>query len=640
MHQGFRPLMCGVTLALAVVVSAIPAMGQGRDSLGGARDSLAGLGLAQLSLEQLSNVPVTSVSRRNEHLSDAAASVYVITAEDIRRSGAKTLPEALRLAPTIEVARADANQYAISARGFISVLANKMLVLIDGRTVYSPLFSGTFWEEPDLVLADVDRIEVISGPGGTSWGTNAVNGVINVISRPVVQSKGLIVAGGGGDQVRVGEARYGWGSGPFFKVSGKYIHQADNQLANGAELDDASERSWGGARARWTLGGSTFALDGSAYKNQIDQPLDARKLSGGHVLASWLRQPSQGPMFRLRGYYARARRDQPGAILDVLDTYDLEFQNDWSGAHNSFVWGAGYRYQPDRTNNPSPSLAFIPADRNLESEDLFAEDVIEFHPRVHVTAGVRLERNVYTGWEALPSVRASWRPMGTDVVWVALSRAVRAPSRVDRELFSPASPPHPFLAGGPTFESELLHAAELGFRAQPFHALSYSVAGFVDGYERLRSLEPTPSGPAFENRIRGVLWGFESWVNYRVVSAWRVSAGAAGQRHDYELTPGSADLGQKAQLEIDPDLWWTVRNSLDIGDEGEFDVIVRHVGGLPVSQVPAYTTAGARVAWRFFRGMEVSVTGNDLVGPRHAEWGSGNRVTFGPSVLGQLEWRP
>jgi iron complex outermembrane recepter protein len=630
-------VVCAWAYMLSLLLLLAPqgvARAQDRDS------SLVSDDLSEMSLEQLGNIQVTSVSRRAEPLSDAAASVYVITAEDNRRSGAQTLPEALRLAPSLEVARADANQYAITARGFASVLANKMLVLIDGRTVYSPLFSGVFWEAQDVLLEDVDRIEVISGPGGTSWGTNAVNGVINIITRTAAETKGVLAAGGGGDRSRGGEARVGWGSGPYFRVHGKYGEQDHSQLSNGSPVRDASRRWGAGGRMRWTRNTTTLFLDGGGYENRIDQVPSHRWVSGYHLLGSVVRQLARGPSLRLQAYYDHTRRDQPGAVQDFLDTYDVELQSEFNAGRHSMTLGAGYRYQPDDVENLTPALAFIPADRDLRHADVFAEDQVALGHRVRLNGGLRLEHNVYTGWEYLPTVRLSWRPKTSHFLWVAGSRAVRAPSRVDREFFIPAQGPPFFLAGGPVFRSEILHAVELGYRGQPLPSLSYSVAGYVSFYDRLRSLEPTPIGSQFENGLRGRLHGIEGWVTDRVMSWCHLSAGGGAQRTEIDLKPGSQDVGGRASLGIDPDHWWTLRSSFDAGRFVEFDAMLRHVGALPMSNVPRYTSVDGRVGWRPVGPVELSVSGTDLFGPRHAEWGaSPNRATFGRSAYAKMQWR-
>jgi len=597
--------------------------------------------LSELSLEQLGNVPVTSVSRREESLAHAPASVFVLTSEDIRRSGAKTLPEVLRLVPTLQVDRADANQYAISARGFNSVLANKMLVLIDNRTVYSPLFSGVFWEAQDLMLEDVDRIEVISGPGGTSWGTNAVNGVINIITRGADETPGVVAAVGGGTDQRVGEMRFGWIGRPSVRVYAKVTDQDHSDLATGAPVDDASDRLQTGARLRWSGAVHTVLLDAGQMTNDIDQAVGGdRTVSGYHVLGRWTRAPVGGSEVQLQAYYERDRRLQPGAIFERLDTWDVDFHHALTIGRHGVVWGAGYRFQPDRVENlGAPGIALLPPNRDLRSADVFAEDAIHLLARLDFIAGARLEHNVWTGWEYLPTLRLAWQPAREHFVWAAASRAVRAPARIDREFFRPASPPHLVFDGGPDFASEILDEVEVGWRAQPRPAVSWSLASFAGRYDDLRSLELTPAGPQFANDIRGTMHGVEAWANWRVIAAWRLSAGGVLQRKALFVKAGATDFGGLgvATLGDDPDHWWTAKSSFDLGEHVELDLMARHSGAL--SQIPNYSTLDARVAARL-SAFEASLTAANLVGPRHAEWGAAaNHAEFGRSFFAQVELR-
>ena len=627
------------TIALALLVApALPGSAAAWSPARGPELAMS-TDLSELSLEQLGNVRVTSVSRRDEHLSAAAAAaVFVLTSEDIRRSGAKTIPDALRLVPTLQVARADANQWAISGRGFNSVLANKMLVLIDNRVVYSPLFSGVFWEAQDVLLEDVDRIEVISGPGGTSWGTNAVNGVINIITRTAEETRGVLAAGGGGSERRIGEARIGWGARPVMRVYGKFTDQEHAQLESGTPIRDASQRFQGGGRLRWADLVNVFQLDGGVYSSSVDQAVGDRDVSGWHLLGRWTREPARGGRLQLQAYYDFTRRDQPGAIFERLDTWDVDLHHEIELGRHDLVWGAGYRFQPDRVDNlGAPGFALIPDDRDLRYADVFAEDAIRLADPLTFTAGVRFEHDVWTGWEHLPTLRLAWQPSAANLFWTAASRAVRAPARVDRDFFSPASPPHVFLAGGPGFQSEILDEIEAGWRAQPHPSVSWSIDAFGGRYDRLRSIELGTDGPEFANGIRGTLHGVEAWANWRVMTSWRLSAGGFLQRKALFVKAGHTDLGGAASLGDDPDHQWSARSAFDLGPHVELDLMGRHVGAL--SQIPNYSTLDARLAVRLGTA-EASVTGYDLVGPRHAEWGSAaSHATFGRRVFAELQWR-
>jgi iron complex outermembrane receptor protein len=599
--------------------------------------------LADLTLEQLSNIVVTLVSRRSESLADAAASVYVISSEDIRRSGAASLQEVLRLAPNLQVARADANQYAITARGFNGPLTNKMLVMIDGRTVYSPLFSGVFWEAQDVLLDDIDRIEVVSGPGGTLWGINAVNGVIHVITRTGGDTRGGLAKGGIGTEDRLAAARYGARLGKAdVRFYTQYREKENTERPDGTEIPDASDRIQAGFRADWTTPAHVLTLQGDAYRGTIDQPVSEREIRGANVLGRWTRNLDDGQTLRLQAYYDHTERDQPGSINEVLGTYDIELQHGFHpGAKHNVLWGGGYRYQPDRVTNLGPGFAFRPASRILRVANVFAQNDISLRENLLLILGIKLEYNDYTEFEYLPNVRVSWKPEPTRLLWGAWSRAVRAPSRIDRELFSPADPPHILLAGGPDFDSEVSHVFEVGYRDQVTSAFTISATGFLLDDEGLRSFEPSPEGPVFDNGIEGTVTGVETWGSYRTGSAWRVSAGFVYQDQDLEVTPGFVALGTgTAQLGNDPDHWWMMRSSLTVLQEIEFDAMIRYVGSLPEPHVPSYTAVDAKIGWALDPRAEIALSGRNLLDDHHAEWGTpAARPEFERAVFAEVKLR-
>jgi iron complex outermembrane receptor protein len=610
------------TLAVAALLQASSAAGAEQVSAN----------FADLTLEQLANIQVTSVSKRAERLADSAGSVYVITADDIRRSGATTLPEVLRLAPNLQVARADAAQYAITARGYNSTLANKMLVMIDGRTVYSPLFSGVFWEAQDTLLEDIERIEVISGPGGTLWGSNAVNGVINITTRTAGDTQGALAAAGAGNRHRGAAFRYGGelGAGGSFRVYGKLGDESQSRRANGTGVGDGWDRKQVGFRADWGGLDNRFTLQGDAYAADIDQLPATRKLTGYNLLGRWSRTSGDSDM-RLQAYYDRVERDQPGAIREVLDTVDVDFQHGFRlGESQRILWGGGYRYAPDRVVNLTPVLAFVPGNRTQKRGNVFVQDEIALRPGLDFTIGAKLETNEYTGLEFLPSARLAWKPREGHLLWASLSRAVRAPSRIDREIFIPAGPPF-LIAGGPDFRSEVAKVAELGYKAQLFSNFSLSVTGYHRRFEHLRSTEPSPAGPVFGNKIQARTTGLETWGTLSLAKWWRLQAG---------LTGGSVDVGGLAAQGNDPKHWWVARSSWDLGTRHELDLMVRHVGALPNPSVPAYTAVDARFGWRALPGLEFSLTGQNLFDRRHPEWGAApGRPEFERSVFAKVLWR-
>jgi iron complex outermembrane receptor protein len=603
-------------LAIGFAVTAAPVMASAVPEL---KD------LERLSLEELANVVVTSVSRRPERLSDVAASAFVITSEDIRRSGATSLPEVLRLAPNLQVARADANQYAITARGFNNTLANKLLVMIDGRTVYSPLFSGVFWEAQHVMLEDVERIEVISGPGASQWGANAVNGVINVITKRAMHTQGTLVTAGGGNREWAGAARHGGkvGVDGHYRVYGMGFQRNNSRLETGLPLMDGSETGQAGFRVGLGTGNTLFTIQGDVYRQDIEQPIGgSRDLAGTNLLARWAKAGSDGSNLHLQAYYDRTERTQPGSIREMLDTYDVELHYGFNAfQEHRLLLGSGYRYRHDALENLGSALAFIPASRDLHRGYIFVQDEIALASSLALTLGLKLEHNDYTGWESLPSVRLGWRVAPNHLLWTAASRAIRAPSRLDRELFVPAAPPFTILQGQDTFESEIVNVFEVGYRAQPRPSLSYSVSVFYNDYDRLRTVEPHAGGPILANRMDGSATGIEAWGSYRVSQDWRLTAGGSVLDQNLRLEPGSG--GTIASAGNDPASWWQVGSNYNITPRHEFDLYLRRIGGLPSPVVPRYTAVDARIGWKITRAAELSLTFRNLLDPAHPEWGAG-----------------
>jgi iron complex outermembrane receptor protein len=583
--------------------------------------------LVDLSLEELANLEITSVSRRAERLSDAPASIFVITGDDIRGSGATSLPEALRLAPNLEVARVDSRQYAISARGFNNTIANKLLVLIDGRTVYTPLFSGVFWDAQDTLLEDVDRIEVISGPGATLWGANAVNGVINVISRRAAETQGTLLVAGAGNLERGAAARQGGKAGVdgAFRVYGKISDRDHTSRADGTSVPDSWDSGQAGFRADWGTAVGAFTLQGDAYRGTIDQAASGDiRISGGNLLARWARQLSGGDRVQVQAYFDNTEREIPGTFAERLNTFDVEFQHALRvGSQHSVIWGGGYRRADDHVSNTA-AIAFLPADRNLRRGNLFVQDEIALRgDQLRLTLGTKAQSNPYTATEFLPSARIAWKPDASRLVWSALSRAVRAPARLDRELFVSAQPPvlpQP-IAGGPDFRSEISKVLELGYRAQPSRRASYSVTLFHSVHDHLRSLEPGPAGAlVIGNEMEGKTDGIEAWGSLQAAERWRLSAGLLVLDQNLRLKAGSGDTSGVAAAGNDPKHQWNLRSSLDLPGRQEFDVMLRHVGPLPSPGVPGYTALDARYAWHFERGLELALIAQNLFDRSHPEF--------------------
>jgi len=589
--------------------------------------------LVDLDLEQLTNVVVTSVSLREEPLLTAPAAIYVITGEEIRRSGVTSLPEALRLAPNLLVARTDAAQYAISARGFYStsVLINKLLVMIDGRTVYSPLFSGVFWEAQQVMLEDVDRIEVISGAGSTEWGANAVNGIINVITKRARDTQGPLVAVGGGNRDAAASVRYGGaiGTSGHYRVYGTRNVRQNSRFPNGTPLMDGLESGQAGFRADWHAAASNFTLQGDVYRNDIEQATGgSRDLAGANLIGRWGKSLGDEGRLHVQVYYDRVERDQPGAIREHLDTFDVELNHGFrAGERHRLLWGLGYRYLRDDLRNLTPLLGFVPDTRDLHRAHIFLQDTFSVTPQFDVTGGLKVEHNDYTGWEVLPNARLAWRFAPQRMLWAAATRAVRTPARIDREFFVPLTPPFA-IAGGPHFKSETVNVYEVGYRAQLTRTLSYSVQVFHHDFDRLRTTEPRSGGIVLENGLNSRLDGIEAWGSWRVMPAWRLTAGGVKLRQRFSLDPGSANPGGTNASPNDPSYWWQLGSSFNLTPRHEFDVRIRHVGDS--RNVPDYTAVDARIAWKPTREFELSLTAQNLFDPGHQEWGA-------PGVLPEVK---
>ena len=612
----------------------------------------ASVDLADLSIEDLSNLRVTSVSRRAERLLDAAASVYVITPDEIRRSGAATLAEALRLAPNLQVAQSNNGSFAISARGFngtASAPPNKLLVLIDGRSVYSPLFAGVFWDTQDVVLDDVARIEVISGPGATLWGVNAVNGVINVITKSAGETQGgavgISTGGRGSDLV----ARYGTAN---WRLSAKLIDRKHSDLASGARVNDAREQQRLAFRGDWGPEGERLTILANAYTGVSEQPAPGSvavngttfKLSditatGASISARWQHALAGGGNVDLQAYLDHSQRIVRPSFAELLDIVDLQFQHTLAerGA-NRLVWGASLRASHDQVSN-TPIIAFLPARLHQKWSSLFAQDELDLTEALRVSGGVRLEHNDYTGLEVLPTVRMAWKVAPDHALWAALSRTVRAPSRQDVDTYVPGAPPY-LLRGGASVVAEVARVAELGYRGQPTAALSYSATAFYQRYDHLRTQEVffNPVRVFYDSKMEGAARGVEMWGKWQLMPQWRLSAGFTALHEKYTLKPGSNDAAAPLASGRDPAHSTQLRSLHTLSPDTELELALRKVGSLANPAVPAYTALDARLVWRLSRQAELSVLGQNLNGS-HAEYGAiGTRADFPRALSIRLVW--
>ena len=623
--------------------------------------------LKQLDVEELMNIDVTSVSRRPTKLLGSASAVQVITNSEIRRSGATTLAEALRLADNLQVAQRGSRGWAISARGFNTDLANKLLVMIDGRTVYTPLFSGVYWEAQDQLLEDVDRIEVISGPGGTLWGANAVNGVINIITRRAADSQGLYAEAGGGSELeRVAGLRYGTtlSDSTAVRFYGKYFDRDESVRENGSPSQDDWHREQGGFRLDSQAGRDDFTLQGDYYQNLEHDPVGTTHMRGANLLGRWSRQLTDESDLRLQTYYDWSHLSNAvapltlsgipfspaGRLRDDLQTLDVDFQHRFRASESQeIIWGAGFRYTHDAVDN-APALAFFPTVLDQELYSIFAQDEMRLRDTLFLTLGTKLEHNEYTGFEFEPSVRLMWQPQPTQTLWAAASRAVRTPSRVDRDL-SQGAPPYLVLLRGDTgFSSEKVLAYEVGYRAQVESRFTMNLSGYYNVYNDVRSTRITPITVIpfyFANDLDGHSYGLEFSGRLQLTDNWSMRAGYNLIETRLHVKSGQFDLSNARNETADPEQQVSLGSSLDLGAV-ELTTALRWVdvlhnsNGPTAGTVPQYVELDARLAWQLSKHLELSVAGQNLLHASHPEYGfpSPTRTLAERNVYGKLAWRP
>jgi iron complex outermembrane receptor protein len=632
--------------ALCLLLAAAPAGASQGEPRPAASD------LKRLSLEQLMEIDVTSVSRRSEPVSGAAAAITVITGEDIRRSGATNLPDVLRITAGMQVAQSNGNTWAISARGFNTTTANKLLVLIDGRSIYTPLFSGVFWDVQDVALEDIERIEIIRGPGATLWGANAVNGVINILTRSARDTQGTLVSlGAGNEQEALATVRQGGklGEGTDYRVYGKYSYADSLALANGDDARDPLRRGQAGFRLdRDDRGAGSFTLQGDAYHGLAGQKVVVRAdtvLDGANLLGRWTHSYSEDSGSDFQVYYDYTHREIPLWFEEHRHTLDIDYQHRRSfGTRQEVVWGAGYRVTRDQVGN-SAGVAFLPDSVTESLFSAFGQDEIALASHVRLTVGTKLEHNHWTGFELQPSVRLAWTPNEHRTLWGAVSRAVRTPTRYDEDIvfFSPTG--SPTLEGSSAFQSEELLAWELGYRLQPRTGLLVDVAAFYNIYDHLRSYEPT-APPAvfpyhFGNELNADTWGIEARTSFQAAPWWRLHAAYAYLGKDLTLDPGSYDPTDGKLEGNDPRSRFVLRSQMDLARGFELDGTLRYMGRLPSPAVPAYTELDLRLGWQVIDRLELSLVGQNLLHPRHPEFGAPGpqREEVQRGAYGKVTWR-
>lgn len=606
--------------------------------------------LKRVTFEELFNVEITTVSRRPERLVHAASAIQVISGEEIRRSGASSLPEALRLASNLHVAQIDSSRWAISARGFNALTANKMLVLIDGRTVYTPLFAGVFWDVQNVMLENIERIEVISGPGATLWGANAVNGVINVISRSARDTQGALVSGGAGSFLHgFGNARYGGhlGKDLYFRVQGFGFERGNTLLRSGRAADTNWFIGQGGFRADWLPeGGPQATVLGNLYGGDIATVAPRNTVvDGQNLIGRWTQPFGAESDLTVQMYWDRTYRRIANSITESLNTYDIEFQHRFPlGALHRIIWGGGYRLMQDRVAN-TPAIAFLPARRDLHLFNAFLQNEISLIPdSLFLTLGSRFEHNDYSGFEFQPTARLAWTPAVDHTFWAAVSRAVRSPSRIDTEVFAPNPPPLGLQGGGSRFDSEKLMAYELGYRTEVAQNLGLSVATFFHDYDDVRSVEPVAGAPGqtiILNRLAARTYGVEISATWQPLDFWRLRGGYTLFRKHIRFGR-SLDVNQGRAEGNDPQHQFVLHSMINLPRNFEFDSVLRYVDNLNQRgpTVPSYVELDLRLGWHPAPNWEFALVGQNLLNRRHPEFGApATRQEIPRGVYGKVTWR-
>ncbi len=626
-------------------------------------DSLLDMADKDLSLLSRVNVAapmlateVTTVSRQKSTLGRTPAAVFVITNDMIRRSGARSVPEALRLAPGVQVARGPAGRYAISIRGFNGVFANKLLVQIDGRSVYTPLFAGVFWDAQDVLLEDVDRIEVIRGPGATVWGANAVNGVINILTKSSAETQGLFVETGAGTFERgFASARYGGqlASDAHYRVYGKWFDRTTGNFSGGVQ-DDNFVLGQGGFRMDWTPTDSDLITwQGDTYSGSLGGQSSVaipvfpfRELRtgddptrGGNSILRWTHTIDDETDWSLQLYYDRTeRRFERIGLNEDRDTYDLDYQVRWRKQNHRLIAGLGYRLTADENNNDPFRFPFTSPSRNDNLFSVFIQDEIELSPdEWYATVGSKFQHNDYTGFEYQPTARLLWMPSPKRMAWLSVSRAVRTPSRLESDyefLLLPNSgvPVFPRFQGNPNLNAERLIAYEAGVRAQPVEYFSWDFSVFYNDYEDLIdfSIGAPFADPPFayvplllSNAVDSRAYGFETIVNCDLRDHWSLQ----GTYSFLRTGPQNLDsTSPRNQL--------TIWSSWDLGSHWKADLIWRYVDNLPEERIPSYNATDIRVAWAPQGPWEFAVVGRHLFDAPRLEFGDG---TFSQAMEIQSE---
>ena len=629
--------------------------------------------LADMSLEELMNQSVTSVSKKEERVFEAPAAIFVITDEEIRRSGLESIPEILRLAPGLDVARITANQWGVSSRGFNGLYANKLLVLMDGRSVYSPVFSGVHWDSQDTLIEDIDRIEVIRGPGATLWGANAVNGVINIITKSAKNTQGTLLMGGAASHMPgFGGVRYGGkiNEETFYRVYAKYFDHDDFLTASGHRAHDGWDMVRTGFRLDWDPNTqNTVTWQGDFYSGRVSNPYASNQLNlaeidivkndllGANTLGRWTHRLSDASEFEVQMYYDLVKRPENGAGDQQIDTFDIDANHRFAlGNRNEVIWGVGYRHIEDQGLRFS-IVRFEPPGDSQNVFSMFLQDEVTLvEKRLALTLGSKLEHNDYTGWELQPGARLLFTPHEEHTIWASAARAARTPARFERDIrgtvgTDPASSVRINIEGNRHFDSETLDAFELGYRVQPVRHLSFDIAGFYNIYDHLRSGEsgqPTVVvGPParievpiqIQNRGSAETYGVELASHWRATDWWRLTASYTWlnmQVHFHNSTDPTMPEGENPRHQAQ------LRSSLDLPGHVQFDAAAYYVDSLSSYGLGSHVRLDLRVSWQPVPHLDLSVGAQNLLDNQHPEFG--RTIGVGTSEVprtyyGKFTWR-
>ena len=635
--------------------------------------------LTKASIEDLMNIEVTSVSKKEQKLSRAAAAVYIISQEDIRRSGLTSVAEVLRMVPGLDVAQINANNWAISARGFNERFADTMLVLIDSRSLYSPNFAGVFWQMEQLMLEDIERIELIRGPGAAVWGANAVSGVINIVTKKAADTQGGIVSGGGGIQERdFANARYGGSRGDklTYRVYGGYMDRSAFETATGQGAGDGWYGARGGGRMDLQYSAhDTFTVEGDAYSDSTrgqtklatfsppfaTTPFSTSTYTGGDILGTWKHGFSESSETSLTFYYDGLFRDDI-LVTTFQNIADIAFQHRLAvGGRHEFVWGAEYRFTSSPTT-ASTVVSFTPSELTTNLASFFIQDEIAIIPgRLWFTPGVEFEHSPFTGFNVEPSGRLSLAVSENQSVWLSAAQATRTPQRSERTLHDIVAVfPGPGgaltsvdLFGSPAAGDESYLDFETGYRAQVTKTISIDAATFYDRYGDLQTQEPgvpfASNNPVphtveplfYANEMHGDGYGGELSLVWRPINRWKLSTSYSLLRQTLHLNPGSQDAAATQEQGDVPRHQFQLRSQLDLPHRTEWDTDIYYVGKLLDQRVPAFTRMDTRFGWHVGKSLTLDAIGQNLLQPRHLEFLSNTGLvpTYSPRrAFVRLTW--